>query len=172
MRGLAMSAACLLAPTAGHVAAGGGLPTETGFVLAAMLLSVACVALADRRRSALEIGTVLVLSQPAFHVLLSLAGHHGGPPAIAPDLAMVGAHALAAAVLTVLVAGGEATLWSLATLSATLLLTRVRRLVDDPIDAAPDRSARPSASHVVSPSYVVHVARSTPRRGPPVPLGI
>lgn len=171
MRGLAMSAACLLAPTAGHVAAGGGLPTETGFVLAAMLLSVACVALADRRRSALEIGVVLVLSQPAFHVLLSLAGHHGGPPAIAPDLAMVGAHVLAAAVLTVLVAGGEATLWSLATLSATLLLTRVRRLVDDPIDA-PDRSARPAAPHVVSPSYVVHVARSTPRRGPPAPLGI
>lgn len=172
MRGLAMSAACLIAPTAGHVAAGGGLPTETGFVLAAMLLSVACVALADRRRSALEIGAVLVLSQPAFHVLLSLAGHHGGPPAIAPDLAMVGSHTLAAAALTVLVAGGEATLWSLATLSATLLLTRVRRLVDDPIDAAPDRSARPASSHVVSPSYVVHVARSTPRRGPPVPLGI
>lgn len=75
-RGLTMSAACLLFPTLAHAAAGGALPGNGAFLLSIVLLSVGCVALADRRRTLREIATLLVMSQPLFHTLLATGSHH------------------------------------------------------------------------------------------------
>lgn len=162
-----MSAACLSMPTAAHVAAGGGAPVDAGFLLVAALLGAACVALADRRRSVLEIGALLLLSQPVFHVVLTLAGHHG-TTTVVPSGSMIAAHLVAAAVLTVVLAGAESVVWSMAALSATVLLRRVRALTEPPVAPQVDAGR---VRHPFAPesSFAAYVADTAPRRGPPVP---
>ena len=168
-RGLVMSAACLFLPSVAHVAAGGALPTHAGFLLAAALLSAGCVGLADRRRSPAEIGALLLASQPLLHVLLVLAGHHG-PGAIVPGAVMLLAHLVAAGVLTVVLSGAEAVAWSLASLSETVLLTRVRRLLATP--GQPWRAHTPHAPRRSPAPRAVELVTATPWRGPPVPARI
>lgn len=161
-----MSAACLLLPTLAHAAAGGDVTTQPGFVAVALLLCAACVALADQRRSAPEIAAMLVFTQPVLHVLLTLDGHHGTPSSVVPSAGMALAHVLSAVVLTVLLAGAENVAWSLASLSATVLLTRVRRLLATPVAAvARVRSRGPEVVAAVPRSVLL--VRSTPWRGPP-----
>lgn len=164
-RGLTMSAACLFLPTAAHVAAGGAMPTHAGFILVAALLSIACVGLADRRRSPAEIGALLLASQPLLHVLLVLAGHHD--TAIVPDHAMLIAHVVAAGVLTVVLSGAEAVAWSMAALSETILLTRVRRLLVEP--GQPWRAHALHTPRRAPAPHVVLLMTATPWRGPPAP---
>lgn len=164
MRGLVLSAACLVVPAVGHVVAGSGAPAAGPFLFAAALLSAACVALADRRLATGEVAMFLFASQPVLHVLFSLSGH--GTAAVAPGPGMVLAHALAAAALTVLLAGSESVLWAMAALSATVLLRQVRALLGPVarLATAPQLS-RPSAD--TGNVYVLHVTRTAPRRGPP-----
>ncbi|WP_129710809.1 hypothetical protein [Haloactinopolyspora alba] len=164
-----MSASCLFLPSTAHVAAGGAVPTHAGFVLVGALLSVACVGLADRRRSLGEIAAVLLLSQPALHVLLVLAGQHGTDGAVTPGMTMLLAHVVAAGVLTVLLSGAESVAWSMASLSATILLRRVRRLLETPL---PNERPGTEPSPQPAPSArVVDLIRSTPWRGPPAVPG-
>ncbi|SDU18791.1 hypothetical protein SAMN04488563_0489 [Jiangella alkaliphila] len=161
-----MSAACLLLPTLAHAAAGGDVSTTPGFVAVALLLCAACVALADRRRSVAEIAAMLVFTQPLLHVLLTLDGHHGAASSVVPSAGMAVAHVLSAVVLTVLLAGAENVVWSLASLSATLLLTRVRELLASPVLSAPRVPANGDDVAEAAPRGVLLV-RSTPWRGPP-----
>lgn len=161
-----MSVACQLLPTLAHVAAGGDVSTHPGFVAVALLLCVACVALADRRRSVLEIAAMLVFTQPVLHVLLTLDGHHEAPVSAVPSPGMVLAHVLSAVALTFLLAGAENVAWSLAALSATVLLTRVRELLAPlPVVSGPVRIGD-GVSGAVAPREALLV-RSTPWRGPP-----
>ncbi|SDT71904.1 hypothetical protein SAMN04515669_6533 [Jiangella sp. DSM 45060] len=161
-----MSAACLLLPTLAHAAAGGDVTTQPGFVAVAVLLCVACVALADRRRSVTEIAAMLVLTQPVLHVLLTLDGHHDGASSVVPSAGMALAHVLSAVVLTMLLAGAENVAWSLASLSATVLLTRVRRLLAAPVPPVARVRADGAVVDAAEPLTVLLV-RSTPWRGPP-----
>jgi hypothetical protein len=69
-------------------------------------------------------------------------------------------------VLTVLLAGAENVVWSLASLSATLLLTRVRELLASPVLSAPRVPANGDDVAEAAPRGVLLV-RSTPWRGPP-----
>src|SRR5918994_2437732 len=123
-RGLVLSATCLLVPTTAHVIAGGGVPTTGPFLFGAALLSVASVGLAERRFAAGEVAMLLFASQPVLHALLAMSGH--GSTAISVDAGMVLAHAVAAAVLSVLLAGGEEELLGMGGLSFTLLLLPAR----------------------------------------------
>lgn len=109
---------------------------------------------------------MLAATQPVFHILLSAGSHHG-TEAMVPGAGMIVAHVAAIAVLATLLAGAEATVWSLAALTATILLTRIRRL------------ARPSHTELVVPQpswprsslqkrHICEIVASAPRRGPPV----
>ncbi|MGH8775890.1 MAG: hypothetical protein ACRDWI_12200 [Jiangellaceae bacterium] len=165
-RGLALSVACLLLPAAAHVVAGGREPALGPFMLAAALLSAACVALADRRLGVGQIAALVFLSQPLLHTLLTMSAHHHPPAAVAPG--MVVAHAAAALALTVLLASSESVLWSMAALSSTLLLRRTGDLhawAEDLPRAVPPR---PRHAPIVGHTYVLNVARTAPRRGPPM----
>jgi hypothetical protein len=165
-RGLTLSAACLVVPAIAHALAGGGVPAVGPFLFAAGLLSAACVSLADRRLSVGAIATLLFASQPVFHVLLSLSahGHGGGRPVSVVGL--VAGHAVAAGVLTVLLAGGESVLWSMAALASVLLLRRVRTL---PLSApSPRPGPTPRTDDDSSNRYVLSITRTAPRRGPPL----
>ncbi|NED96035.1 hypothetical protein G1H11_12015 [Phytoactinopolyspora alkaliphila] len=168
LRGLGMSAACLAMPALAHVTAGGAVPVHIGFLCGAALLSVACVALADRRRNPTEIGAVLLLSQPALHVLLSMSGHGHGATAGGGG-GMVVAHVIAAAALTVLLSGAEAVIWAMAALSDTLL-TRVRALFTEVVPTGPELRISGAAPDQTRISNTRRVSCPAPRRGPPVLL--
>jgi hypothetical protein len=134
--------------------------------LAAALLSVATVALADRRRNPAEIAVVLVGSQPILHLLMSMGGH-GEAVGLVPGPAMVLGHLVAAVILTVVLSGGEAVVWALAALSNTVLfpgLCALRNLV------APTSAIRvpPTLPNLTRISYAAFVGDSVPRRGPPL----
>jgi hypothetical protein len=81
---------------------------------------------------------------------------------------MVIAHILAASVLTVVLAGAEATAWSLAAVLGTVLLTRLRELLTSSL---PTPALAPSARPIgdAPTPYTRHLVGSTPWRGPPVP---
>ena len=168
-RGLVLWATCLLIPTTAHVIAGGGVPTTGPFLFGAALLSVASVGLAERRFAAGEVAMLLFASQPVLHALLAMSGH--GSTAISVDAGMVLAHAVAAAVLSVLLEGAESVLWVMAALSSTLLLLPARAALLAPAlevgsAGAPLRTPLRAAS-----AFVLNVTRTAPRRGPPVPAG-
>lgn len=164
-RGLSLSAACLGLPVAAHAVAGGGLPASGPFLFGATLLAVACVALAGRRRSGAEIAAVVFATQPVLHVLLALSSH--GTGSIVPTPVMLGTHVVAAAAVTVLLAGGERLVWSFAALADTVLLRTAQRLLSRPptgaasirkrrVEVAPSRPSIRGAAHAMQ------------RRGPPV----
>jgi hypothetical protein len=169
-RGLVLSAACLVVPTVSHVVAGGGAPVAGAFLFGAALLSVACMALANRRISAGLIAVMVFASQPVLHVLLHLSAHshHGVGPSVSTG--MVVAHAIAATALTVLLAGAESVTWSLAALSSTVLLRRVRAVLCAPTTPAGLGPGLPPWAAPVH-LYVLSVTRTAPRRGPPVLSG-
>lgn len=165
-RGLTFSAACLFVPATAHVVGGGAIPAAGPFLFAAALLSAACVAMADRRLSACVIAVLMFGSQPLFHILLSLSAQGHGSGVATAGVGMVALHAAAAAVLTVLLIGGEAVLWSMSALSSVLLLRRVRILLFTKVP----RYVRPlpRAEHLVVSRSALSILRATPRRGPPV----
>lgn len=170
MRGLALAVAALLVPTAAHVVAGGAVPVDIGFILAAAGLAAACVALADRRRGLAEVGAVVLLSQPVMHAVLSWGGHHD---AAEGGWAMVAAHLVAGAVVAVLVAGAETMIWVWWALRhtvrwSTTMWADVRRaLASTTPDAPRAPRGRPIEVAVQTPASVVLAA--APRRGPPLP---
>jgi hypothetical protein len=168
-RGLALSAACLLVPTTSHVIAGGGVPTSGPFLFGAALLSVACVGLAERRLAAGEVAMLVFAAQPALHVLLALSGH--GSTAISVDPGMVLAHAVAAAVLSVLLAGAESVLWVMAALSATLLLLPARAALLAAAVEVGSAGGPPQTPLRAASAFVLNITRTAPRRGPPQPAG-
>lgn len=167
IRGLTMTAACLVAPALAHGLAGGDVPINPGTFLALALLSVACVALADRRRTWLEIASILLIAQPTFHVLLGAGGHHQHA-SLAPSPGMVLAHGCAIVVLTVILTGAETVAWSLAILRATLLLTRLHLLFSAIPATPPTTSRRPLIVDRLRSWSTVLLASSAPRRGPPL----
>ncbi|HET6921349.1 MAG TPA: hypothetical protein VFI46_18090 [Jiangellaceae bacterium] len=164
-RGLTLSAACLAVPTIAHVIASGGLPAIGPFLFAAGLLSTACVALADRRLTAGGIAALLFGSQPVFHILLSLSTH-GHASSATPGVGMVIGHTVAAGALTVLLAGGESVLWSMAALSAVLFRRRLRIPALPTLAPGPDLPS-PFTDDAAN-RYVLLISQIAPRRGPPL----
>lgn len=168
-RGLTLAAASLAIPTAAHVAAGGGVPVQGPFLFSAALLSIACVALADRQRRPRAIAGVIGSSQPLVHGVLALSNH--GTATIVPTPQMIAAHAAATVVLTVLLAGGETVLWSMAVLSKTVVGPATRIFVAWMPAVVPATAVHHSSVDLPRPRHLVLAAES-PRRGPPVAAGI
>lgn len=170
-RGLALAAACLGIPSTAHIAAGGGVPAQGPFLFCAALLAVACIGLADRRRTTSAIAGIIGCTQPLLHGALALSSHSSAT--IVPHPRMILAHAAAACLLTLLLAGGEAVLWSMAALAGTVLgSARAAGLL---VTWAPDvRQAVPvprKSADLPRPRHLA-LACESPRRGPPVAAGI
>lgn len=117
-RGLAAASVCALLTYSGHRAAGGAMPDLGLLAVLTLLLAGFLTTLADRRRGPLAILAVVGGSQLALHGLLELlAGSHtetmAGPGGVAP-LAMLGAHTLATVVTSVVLAGAEDAVFTVA----------------------------------------------------------
>lgn len=167
-RGLLLAAASLAIPTAAHVAAGGGAPTQGPFLFGAVLLGAACIALADRQRTPGGIAGVIALSQPLLHGLLALSGH--GSAMVVPTPRMLLAHAVATVVLTVLLAGGEAVVWSMAALAGTVLGSAAKVLMSWSPNVARLTNPHLTPVDLPRPRHLL-LATGSPRRGPPVGAG-
>jgi hypothetical protein len=125
VRGLGLAGACVGLPIGAHVLAAGSLPAPGPYLLAAVFLAAICIALADDRRGLLEIATVVGLSQPVLHSLLTHCGSEAestprGGVALGDGWTMFMAHVVAATVLTVLLAGAERVFWALAAVLGAL----------------------------------------------------
>jgi hypothetical protein len=116
-----------------------------------------------------ELAILMFASQPVLHVLLALSGHES--TAISVDAGMVLAHAVAAAALSVLLAGAESVLWVMAALSSTLLLLPARAALLAPAVEVGGAGRPPQTPLRVASAYILNVTRTAPRRGPPVPAG-
>jgi len=107
-RGAALGIAAVLITVIGHSAGHGATP-EAGLLLLLLPLALALGALvADKRRSGVWIlGFVLAL-QVLFHLLLTIAAGHGHHGSFLPDAPMLVGHLLAAVVIAVALAHGDA----------------------------------------------------------------
>jgi len=167
LRGSALAVAAVLVPATAHVAAGGAVPVDIAFLLAAAALGSACVAFADRRRNLIDNGAVVVLSQPIMHAVLSWSGHH---EVTSGGLTMITAHIVAGDVVACLLAGAETVVWAWSALCSTVLWTgwRWTRFVRAMTSVTRD-IARPIVRQrnrpTPKPSAVI--LTSAPRRGPP-----
>ncbi len=164
VRGSLLAAASIAVPAAAHGAAGGGVPVDGPFLFGVALLAVACIALADRRRTPGAIAAVIGLTQPVLHTALALSSHN--PATVSPTPRMIIAHAAATVVLTLLLAGGEEVLWSMAALACTVLGAVIRFVVPwsaEPLPAAP--AHRSNAG--LPPPRRLAITSAAPRRGPP-----
>ncbi|MTD15687.1 hypothetical protein GIS00_17270 [Nakamurella sp. YIM 132087] len=94
-RAVVFAGSSALLATAGHQAAGGGLPDPAVTVVVGAALVPMAVGLADRRRSALSVTGALLAAQVLFHLLFSASAHHGSGDGW-PSGRMVVFHLLAA----------------------------------------------------------------------------
>jgi hypothetical protein len=121
----------VLVSLGGHVLGGGVVRASAPMVLGVLALAGICVAAAESRRGFGEIFAVVLLAQPVLHLLASMGGHHHGStaPASGDGLGltpvMIGAHVLAAAALSVLLACADRLLWAFAALARRVALPPV-----------------------------------------------
>jgi hypothetical protein len=128
-RGLTAASVCALLTYSGHRAAGGAMPDLGLLVVLTLLLAGFLTTLADRRRGPLAILALVGGSQLALHGLLQLlAGSHSdamtGPAGVGPGagtLPMLGAHALATVLTSVVLAGAEDAVFTVAHALARVL---------------------------------------------------
>jgi hypothetical protein len=114
LRGSVLALCCAALSLSGHVIGGGRVTAVLPLLVVAGPLAAAFVVWADRQRSLLEIGAAALGSQVAFHAVFELCGASDGPPhPTSWDARMVAGHVLGAALLSWVLARGEAALWSL-----------------------------------------------------------
>jgi hypothetical protein len=192
-RGALTAAASLLVAALAHLAGGGAVPGLVGIVLAAAFAVPASALLAGRTVSTVRLGASVLISQAAFHGLLSLGaassatvrmagGHHspgahavlaGGADAATAAAhgmhgggAMWAAHGAAAALTLIALRHGEQALWDLVALARTGL--RVVLLLAVALAPHPDQPRhRVAVAARVVPRDVGVILAAAPRRGPP-----
>ena len=154
----------LLAVTSGaltiaaHGLGGGSLSEFVEVVPLVVLIAGAAASLADRRSGRLSVIAALGVSQLAQHLLLTWVDHAHEPTL---TLGMVGAHAIAAGLIGILLFHAETALFALVAAVSRLVL---KPLVPLPA-VAPLRTPVPA---VLVPSHSVLLRRVHGRRGPPV----
>jgi hypothetical protein len=164
-RGAGLAVVSAVLAIAAHGVAGGGLPGTVPTLLLSLVVSATGIALASKRYSLGSVTVLLGVTQLVTHLLLSVdsTGMSGMSAETFNGLDMLGAHAAAVLVTSVLVVRADALLFALA--------GALRRLVPMLLVPAPvaveTRCPRPTAAprdHVAA----VSLCRINARRGPPV----
>jgi hypothetical protein len=169
LRGSVLALSCAALSLSGHVVGGGRVTVVLPLLVVAGPLAAAFVVWADRQRSLVEIGAAALGSQLAFNAVFELCGASGGPPHPASwGARMVAGHVLGAAVLSWVLARGEAALWSLYRAVQGLRL-RWAHVAPPPVDGV-----RTTRAGVVPPApgrcgAGLVLASAHGRRGPPRP---
>lgn len=114
LRGSALAVTSSLLAGTAHVAAGGAAPDGALTVVLTVAVAAAGTALADRRRGPVALLTAVGGTQVVLHLLLDGLGSHAHGAGTAPTTAMTAAHALAAVVTALLLAGAESAVFAVA----------------------------------------------------------
>lgn len=174
VRGVGLAVCCAALGVTGHALAGGQLPAPGPTVVCTVLLAMAGIALADRRRGLPAIASTVGGTQVGLHFLLNALtlGHTSHTAPVSPVLpagpvVMASVHVAATIITVLLLAGAERSIFTLTRVLGWLL----RRI--------PVRPAGPRAS---GPLLLLPVVTATAgelrlllcrmhgRRGPPVLL--
>ncbi|HEY1573288.1 MAG TPA: hypothetical protein VGG05_18240 [Pseudonocardiaceae bacterium] len=167
-RGVMLAVASSTLAIAAHGVAGGGLPDTALTLLLVFGVSAVGIAVAGKRYSLGAVAGVLGTVQLVTHLLLSfdstgMDGMAGMNMATAGGLAMVGAHAVAVVLTSVLVVRADAVLFALARSARRMLPMLVAHA---PV-IAHARCPRPAAAPRRDLAAVA-LCRINARRGPPV----
>ncbi len=165
VRGGALAVTSTLLAVAAHVGGGGTAPDGALTVLLTLAVAAAGTTLADRRRGRVSLLAAVGATQLLLHLLLDgLGGHVHGPQAAAVDVPwMTAAHAAAAVLTALLLAGAESALFAVAAAWRRIVPVLPLRPVLVP------ETYRAPRFPVAVPVLVRELhARLPPRRGPPV----
>lgn len=178
-RVLAFAGSAIAVGSAAHVAGGGEVPVA-GMVFSLPLVAIAVNPLATRRRGLPALGLAMAGVQVLLHVAFLAADGHGRcepvgahghttgvrcgeMTSMSPSAGMLAAHVLAAALLVLVLARGEAAVWALADWVAFRVRRRLAAL------PAPRPGSAPSPLLFLTvPQLRDRPARAQRRRGPPV----
>lgn len=162
-RAAVLALVTVLVSLGGHALAGGAVHLSMPMLLGALGLGALAVAAADVRRSFAEILVVVLVAQPVLHLLASLGGHgtHASP-ATGMGVGMLLGHGAAALLVSVVLAGAEAALWSIAG-----VLSPSRLPTAEPVCACAPPRACP-ADHSPEHARSALLPGTLFRRGPPV----
>lgn len=99
----------------GHALGGGSLPDPAVLITVTVFLGGSLSGLARNRRTGPQIFAVLVVSQLAFHAVFAVTAEHAGHAGTGSTItaAMLAFHLFAALATSILMAGGESTLFRL-----------------------------------------------------------
>ncbi len=162
-RAAVLALVTVLVSIGGHALAGGAVHLSLPMLLGALGLGALAVAAADVRRSFAEIVVVVLVAQPVLHLLVSLGGHgtHASPAA-GMGIGMLLGHTAAALAVSVVLAGAEAAVWTIAG-----VLSPLRVPTSEPVcSCAPPRSCPTDRSPQLGRSALLPGALFS--RGPPV----
>lgn len=114
LRGLSLASACLTMSLTAHAAGGGAVHLSPGLVVGGLALSVICVAAAESRGSFGGILSIVVVSQVVLHLFAAAGAQHAdaAPGMVGLTGAMAGHHAVAAVVVSLLLAHGDRLIWA------------------------------------------------------------
>lgn len=182
VRAAAVSSVATLIAAVSHTIGGGAAPHPLLIVAVTLLLTPVCALLVGLRASRVRVAGAVVLSQAAFHLLFQALGsptgaapsavsghaHHlalpaiaGTAPVAAVDTTMLFAHAIAAALTTLLIWHGE----TLARTVATWVQALLRRVT---LQAPADHRRPVPLRSLLLPAFDAAVSAVVSRRGPPV----
>lgn len=163
LRGSLFACAAVAPAGATHAVAGGGSPDVVTTLTLIALVTAAVTPLANRRRSATATITAMGGVQLALHTVLTISHrpHTLAPPVVDGPVMVVG-HAVAAVVLSLLVAKADACLLAVLALACRLLppLWWPRPHLAQP-------TAVPVPTRVLDLGLAVVLGRCCARRGPP-----
>ncbi|GAA5002551.1 hypothetical protein [Actinopolymorpha pittospori] len=175
-RGGLLAVCCTALALLGHVSSGGGRPPVPALLAVTVVVGSAFAVLADRRRAFGQILVGALVAQVAFHTAftLSMPGHHhvsgvavshGSTElffGLKSGIPMLLGHLVAAVLVAVLAASGEALVWALYHLLGLVRLPDLAKpLPSGPSSPPPnDVAALPAAAEWLG-------GRAHPRRGPP-----
>lgn len=174
LRALLVAAACLAVSLIGHAAAGGMVPSDRLLGIAWAVLAIVAYLLSGRRWTLGRLLVVLGGAQTVLHPVFEYGAapmHAAATEPMCAALTMILAHLLAAVVLAVVLARGDAALWRLSTAVSSLLVPLACILPRTALCAAtrapaPARCPQPAASaDVPCPLDAAIDPRTT--RGPP-----
>ena len=153
-----------------HLSAGGLLPPWPLALLIATGAMIGIAPLAQQEMSTRRVLLVMCGGQLVLHAAFTLVAGHQHADSIPAELAMTGAHLVAAASLALLLARGERGLWSLLALLSALAApvrraVRLLALVPSPAGSAGPLTVAPVAGCGAGPRDLVRAV--APRRGPP-----
>lgn len=156
-----MAAALTVVTLAAHTAGGGAIDALSAAVVGVLAIALAA-GVANRPLGLTRLIPALIGAQFVLHLLMSVAGGHGGSHAAQAGWPMAFAHGIAAIAIAFVVAHADRVLTAWSTLLRTTLGAALH------LPATPEASDVPPASVAPAATTLMALLHRVERRGPPL----